>query len=157
MAKTIRRRRFEGKTDYKARFGLIKSGMQRVVVRKTNRYILGQIVESKGAQDFVIANTSSKDLIGKGWPANKSGSLKNRVAAYLTGYHLGKLALSKKVSEAILDIGMHRNIQKSRIFSFLKGAVDAGLKVPHGKDALPSDDFISINAEFKKIMEKIKA
>ena len=157
MTKTIRRRRAEGRTDYKARFGMVKSGMPRVVVRKTNRYILGQVVKSKEAQDFVIVNTSSKDLMGKGWPSDKVGSLKNRVAAYLTGYNLGKLALSKKISEGILDIGMHRNIQKSRMFSFLKGVIDSGFKVQHSKEALPSDDFISINSEFKKIMEKIKA
>ena len=41
VQKTIRKRRYEGKTDYKARFFLLKSGKPRVVFRKTNRYLLG--------------------------------------------------------------------------------------------------------------------
>lgn len=156
MGKTIRRRRQEGKTDYKARMELIKSGKPRLVIRKTNRYIIAQIVRSEGAQDFVVTTMSSKDLISKGWPEDKSGSLKNRAASYLIGYLVGKLALSKKVDEAILDFGMHRNIQKSRIYTVLKGVVDAGVKVPHDKKVLPTDEFVHVSPEFKKIIDKIK-
>jgi len=38
--RTIRRRRREGKTDYKARLNLLKSGLPRVIIRKTNNYII---------------------------------------------------------------------------------------------------------------------
>ena len=44
--KTIRRRRLEHKTDYKARLGLLKSNMPKLVVRKSNRYITVQLVIS---------------------------------------------------------------------------------------------------------------
>ena len=37
MPKVQRRRRIEAKTDYKARFNLLKSEKPRLVVRKTNR------------------------------------------------------------------------------------------------------------------------
>ena len=156
MGKTIRRRRLEGRTDYKARMEFIKSGKPRLVVRKTNRYMIVQIVQSNGAQDAVITTFSSKDLISKGWPEDKAGSLKNRAACYLTGYLIGKTAISKKVTEAILDFGMHRNSQKSRIYTVLKGVVDSGLKVPHDAKVLPKEELMHVNPEFKKIMEKIK-
>jgi large subunit ribosomal protein L18 len=156
MGKTIRRRRLEGRTDYKARLEFIKSGKPRLVIRRTNRYMIAQIVKSTGAQDSVIVNLSSKDLVLKGWPENKAGSLKNRAACYLTGFILGKEAQAKKINEAILDFGMHRNIQKSRIYTVLKGAIDSGLKVPHDVKVLPKEELIHVNNEFKKIMEKIK-
>jgi len=156
MARTIRRRRMEAKTDYKARLEMIKSGKPRLVVRKTNKYMIAQIVKDNQAQDSVIVGASSKDLLGKGWPKDKTGSLKNRAASYLTGFILGKMAKEKKISECILDAGMYRSIKKSRIYSVLKGAIDSGLKIPHSAEALPSDDLISVKGEYKKIIETIK-
>lgn len=137
--KSIRRRRHERKTDYKARLTLLKSGKPRLVIRKTNRYFIAQIVESKVAQDHIVLGVTSKQLLGFGWPADKSGSLKNKSSAYLTGYLLGVKAKAK-APEAILDLGMYRNIQKSRLYAVLKGALDAGLKVPHSSEALPEID-----------------
>lgn len=134
--RTVRRRRLEGRTDYKARFGMLKSGKSRLVVRKTNRYMLAQLVTSVAAQDTVVASVSSKDLLAKGWPAKDSGSLKSLPAAYLTGFLLVKRA---KMKEAILDAGMYRNIKKSRIYAVVQGAVDAGLKIPHDPAILPTD------------------
>jgi len=90
IGKTIRRRRKEGKTDYKSRLGLLKSGKARVVARKTNRYFIGQIVISDIAQDKVIIGANSKELLSKGWPEELKGSLKSLTACYLTGFLLGK-------------------------------------------------------------------
>src|SRR3989338_66668 len=106
MGKSIKRRRAEQKTDYKARLLFLKSGKPRLVVRKTNRYIIAQVVESSIAQDKVLFGVTSKDLLSKGWPKEKSGSLKSLPAAYLTGLMLGKMAKGK-VKETILDIGMN--------------------------------------------------
>ena len=39
----------------------------------------------------------------------------------------------------ILDIGLIRNIAKSRIYAFVQGVVDAGLTVPFKKDVLPDE------------------
>lgn len=135
MTKTIKRRRREGKTDYKTRFALLKSGKPRFVVRKTNKYIIAQIVETDIAQDKVIYGITSKQLLSHGWKS-KSGSLKSLKAAYQTGYLLGQ-KMKGKVGELILDTGMHRNIHKSRLYAVLRGAVDAGLNIPHNKDILP--------------------
>ena len=155
MPKTQRRRRQERKTDYKSRFNLLKSEKPRFVIRKTNRYILAQIVESDIAQDKVIAESSSKDLLSKGWPKEKSGSLKSLPAAYLTGFLLVK-NLKTKVGEVILDLGLQRNIHGSRLYAALKGAVDAGLKISHNTEALPKMERIQTNEKLKSIFEKVR-
>ncbi len=148
-----RRRRLEKKTDYKARLALLKSGKPRLVIRKSNRYITAQIVQSDIAQDKTICSVSSKSLLNKGWPKDKSGSLKNRTAAYITGFIFGKLAHDKKIKEAIVDTGMYRNIHKSRLYATLKGTLDAGLSVVHSKDILP--DVIESDKDFSEILKKI--
>lgn len=153
--KVLRRRRKEAKTDYKLRLNLLKSEKPRLVVRKTNRYILAQVVETEIAQDKVITKASSKDLLEKGWPKDKAGSLKSLQAAYLTGFLLGKKAKQK---ELILDVGLNRTIKGSRIFAVLKGAVDAGMKIPHNAKALPTEKRLQENEKLKdllKIKEKL--
>ena len=155
MPKTQRRRRREAKTDYKARFALLKSEKPRLVIRKTNRFVLVQLVESDNAQDKVIARASSKDLLEKGWPAEKIGSLKSLPAAYLTGFLLVK-KLKKKPADIVLDIGLNRSTSNSRLYAAVKGALDAGLKIPHKSEILPSIDRIKSNEKLKGIFERIK-
>ena len=153
--KTQRRRRSEGKTDYKARLALLKSEKTRVVVRKSNRYVLVQLVESDKAQDRTIGRVSSKDLMEKGWPKERAGSLKSLAAAYLTGFMLGK-KFKGKIKEAVLDIGLQRNAKESRIYAVLKGILDAGLNVVHNPEALPSMERIKENKKISGTFEKIK-
>ena len=153
--RTIRRRRREGKTDYKARLGFLKSGMPRVIVRKTNRYILGQIVVSDISQDRIILSVNSKDLLTNGWPKEMGGSLKSLPAAYLTGFLLGKKA--KDIDEAILDIGLQRNIKKSRLYAFLKGLVDAGFKIGHKESVLPDEEMMGKNEKTANLISKIRS
>lgn len=156
MTRTIRRRRLESKTDYKTRLALLKSGKPRLVVRKTNKYVIAQIVETNAAQDKIIIGLTSKALLSKGWPEENSGSLKSIPACYLTGLMLGNLAKSKmKDLDIILDIGMHRNIQKSRIYAVLKGCVDAGLKISHKEDLMFSLDEIRKNKNINLIFDKL--
>jgi len=152
--KTIKRRRREAKTDYRTRLTLLKSGKPRIVIRKTNRYIIAQIVVSDIAQDRVVVGLTSKVLLEKGWPRELSGCLKNRSAAYLTGFLLGKAAQKEKINSAIFDMGMNRNVPKSRLFSALKGAIDSGLKIPHKPESLPSMEMIK-NEKTSKIFDKI--
>lgn len=154
--KLPRRRRLEKKTDYKARFALLKSGAKRLVARKTNKYIIAQIVETEEAQDKVVIGISSKALLDKGWPKEYAGSLKSLSASYLTGLLLGKLANEKKISSAIFDIGMNRNIHKSRLYALLKGALDSGLKIPHKQESLPSDEELRKNEKLKNLTNRIK-
>jgi len=159
MRKTIRRRRIEKKTDYKSRLALLKSEKPRLVIRKTNRYIIANLVKTDIAQDNTIININSKSLLEKGWPKEFSGSLKSISAAYLTGLLLGNLAKSKlpEGQEIILDIGMHRNISKSRIYSLLKGALDSGLKISHDPSVLPTEKELTKNEKLSPVLEKIKS
>ena len=154
IGRTIRRRRKENKTDYKARLGFLKSEKPRAVVRKTNRYVIGQIVVSDVAQDRIIAAAHSKELLSKGWPKELEGSLKNSAACYLTGYLLGKKMKNGK--EVILDIGLQRNIKKTGIYAFLKGLVDAGVDVPHNEDSLLGEEDIKKNEKIESIFDKVK-
>lgn len=157
-----KRRRLEGKTDYKARLVMLKSRKDRVIFRKTNKYILGQFVKSENAQDKVSVSVSSKELVDYGWPSAAMGSLKSLTAAYLTGLLLGKKVADKEENAiAIFDTGLIRNIPKSRVYAFLKGAIDSGIKIPCKKEVFPDEKRIEgrhlkKEIHFEKIREKIK-
>ncbi len=158
---TIRkRRRRQGKTDYRARLRILSSGKPRLVVRKSNLYIIAQIVNSKEAQDSVVCAVNSKVLNKYGWNFSK----KNLPASYLTGFLLVKKYKSKmqkmeKEQGAILDLGLYRNTRGSKIYACLKGALDAGLKIPHSEEILPKEERIKgkhINKEVEKVFEQVK-
>ena len=68
VGKTIKRRRLEAKTNYSKRIKLLKGNSPRIVFRKSNKYILAQLVESKEAQDKVKFGVTSKKLLDYGWP-----------------------------------------------------------------------------------------
>lgn len=156
-------RRQKGKTDYKARMSLLKSGKTRIVFRKTNRHAMGQGVKSREAQDYVLAGANSKELMEYGWPESASGSLKSIPACYLAGFLLGKKLLDKDVNEGIFDIGLLRSIKKSRAYAFLKGVSDAGIKINTKPDVFPDEKRIKglhmkskVSDIFSKIKEKIE-
>jgi len=149
MKKINKRRRREYKTDYKARKNMLKAGLPRIIFRKTNKYITGQLIESNDAQDKVLSTFNSKQLLKKGWPEKLKGSLKSLPAAYLTGYILGKQINLK--SEVIFDIGLRRSIAKSRIYAFAKGLKEAGIKIAVKEEVLPE-----VKAD-KIDIEKIKS
>lgn len=132
------RRRREGKTDYRKRLALLKSGLPRMVVRRTNRYMIVQFVRFKHEGDEVIAYASSKELQRYGWPY----AGKNTPAAYLTGFLAALRAKKAGVSEAILDVGRFPSKKGSRLYAALKGALDAGVEVPHSPEVLPDESRI---------------
>jgi large subunit ribosomal protein L18 len=133
------RRRREGKTDYGTRMKLIDLDKHRLVVRISNANVIVQIITVGENGDETIISAHSKELQRSGW----LGGAKNTSAAYLTAYICGKKALKMNVNEAVLDIGLKRAVKSSRVFAALKGAVDAGLSVPHGELILPDEDRIS--------------
>ncbi|MGC8570864.1 MAG: 50S ribosomal protein L18 [Caldivirga sp.] len=134
------RRRREGKTDYYKRRIMVISGKPRLVVRFSNRYVVAQVIVSAPQGDFTVAEANSRELAKKfGW----LGGTGNTPAAYLVGLLVGYRALSKGVKLAILDVGLHRVTKGGRLFAVVKGAVDAGLEVPHDEEILPGDDRLS--------------
>jgi large subunit ribosomal protein L18 len=124
------RRRREQKTDYKKRLASLKSKKLRMVFRKSNRYINVQLIEYKDGVDVTNVHVNSRDLEKFGWMGNAS-----QASSYLTGYLFGKRALQKGYKEAIFDLGMNTPAHGGRAFSALKGALDAGLTVPHSEEA----------------------
>ena len=159
MTKTQKKRKNERKTDYKARLTLLKSEIPRIVVRKTNKYLIAQYVKSYEGQDSIIVGVTSKDLLDYGWDKKYLGSLKSIPVAYLTGKLLGNKIHEKKHKEAILDIGLIRNVSGSRIYAVLKGLVDANIKIPFNEKAFPSEERISgkhLKEDVRKMIDKVK-
>jgi len=138
--KTIKRRRKENKTDYLRRLKLLKGGKPRIVFRKTNKYILAQYVSSKEAQDKIEFGVNTRILLKYGWPEN--GSLKSVPASYFLGYYFGKRIAKEKLETPILDFGMIQTIHKNKVYAFLKGLIDSGLKISCKKEAFPDEERI---------------
>ncbi len=158
--KTLKRRKLEGKTDYGKRLKLLKSYSPRIVFRKTNRYIIAQYVTSREAQDKVEVGVTSKDLKEFGWPDEFEGSLKAIPAAYLTGLLIGKEIIKKKLKTPIVDFGMIRAISKNRAYAFVKGLIDAGIKINCSEEQFPEEERISgknLKEDFSKTFKEIKS
>ncbi len=118
------RRRQESVTDYRKRLGLVKSGLDRIVVRKSNKRIIGQVVKYVANGDRVIVHADSNELIKLKWPAKS-----NRPTAYLTGLLLAKKAGKEASSDHILDIGLTSPVKYSIPFVFAQGCIDGGMKL----------------------------
>ena len=154
--KTQKRRRRERKTDYKNRINILKSSIPRIVFRKTNRYIIGQLTESKEAQDKIITSVNSKELLNLGW--EWKGSLKSVPAAYLTGRIFAKKIKDKGFNNTILDLGLLRDVKKSRIYSFAKGVQDGGVSLSVEEKYYPAKERIigmHMKKDIKSKMEEI--
>ncbi len=78
------RRRREGKTDYYKRTRLVVADAPRMVVRKTNRHIIIQLVTAEMDGDRTLVAANSAELESYGF----KGSTSSTPAAYLTGHAL---------------------------------------------------------------------
>lgn len=170
------RRRREGKTDYTARKALIiqdqrtiNNPKHRLVVRRTNRDIICQIVMAHVYGDTVMCSAYSHELKRYGIKVG----LTNYAACYATGLLLARRLLQKlkldtlypgvkeatgatkpveanakgpRPFKAFLDVGLHRTTTGSRIFAVMKGAADGGLNVPHNEKR-----FVGYNTKTKKL------
>lgn len=156
--RTQKRRRKENKTDYLKRLKLLKGEKPRIVFRKTNRYIISEYVVSREAQDKIIVGFDSRKLNEYGWPKNAQGSLKSIPASYLTGYLIGKIITKQNLEVPILDAGMNRVLHKNKIYAFIKGLIEAGIKINCKKDFFPEDSRIKGQHLKNKIpFEEIKS
>ncbi|UCE37786.1 MAG: 50S ribosomal protein L18 [Thermoplasmata archaeon] len=154
--RVARRRRREGKTDYRKRIRHLKSGLPRAVIRKSTRNINVQFIEYDPRGDKVICTASGFDLEGFGWKSTTS----NTTAAYLTGYLAGKRAKNAGIEKAVLDIGLHTPTKGSRVFASLSGLLDAGIDLPHDKEILPSEERIRgehLGEDMKNQFDAVKA
>jgi large subunit ribosomal protein L18 len=157
--RVARRRRREGKTDYRKRINLIKSGKPRAVVRRSSRSISVQFVKYNPKGDEVLVCANGLELEKFGW----NGSAANTQAAYLTGYLAGKRAKGAGLENAVMDIGLHSPTKSSRIFASLKGLIDAGIDVPHNENILPSQERITgaykgeeVKSQFETVLASLE-
>ena len=153
------RRRRNGKTDYRLRLGVLKSGKPRLVVRKSSKNISCQIISYDPKGDRVVAHADSRNLKGYGW----NGHCGNVPAAYLTGMLCGTKAKAS-VKEAVADLGLYASVKGSRLYAAIRGVSDAGISVPHSEDVMPPKDRIEgkhtansekTEKEFRAAKEKI--
>ena len=153
------RRRREGKTDYRKRLRLLKSGKVRMVVRKSIKNTQIQLIEYKEEGDNIIVSANSNELIKK---YNWKFSTSTTPAAYLTGLLVGKRAKDKGIKECVVDIGQHPPVTGSKLFASIKGASDAGLSCPVKEEKISKEDRImgkhlskDIEPALKEIKNKI--
>ena len=136
------KRRRQGKTDYHRRLRLLRSGAPRAVVRVSNTQVICQLVSYNPGGDAILHSVNGKSLTDScAWP--EDASKKSIPACYVAGYALGKKAVSAGNHEAVLDIGLAASSPGSRVFSALKGMIDAGLDIPHGTSVLPNEERLS--------------
>jgi len=162
-----KRRRHEGKTDYKQRRNMVKqaknkynSPKYRLVVRFTNKKVICQIVYATIQGDRTVCQATSADLAKYGI----SCGLSNYATTYATGllvarrllktygmdgdfkgqeeingeeYHVEDDESERKPFKVHLDVGLVRTSIGSRVFAALKGAADGGLHVPHSAKNFP--------------------
>jgi large subunit ribosomal protein L5e len=160
-----KRRRGQGKTDYRARTKMVRQDKNkfntrkyRLIVRFTNRYVIAQVAYATIAGDVVVSQATSKELDRYGVKAG----LKNYAAAYCTGLLVARRTLKKfgldqtikgkeeidgedfhvededeHCFKCILDVGIRRTCVGARMWGALKGAVDGGLHVPHNTKNFP--------------------
>lgn len=122
------RRRGEFVTNYRKRLAALKSRLPRLVVRKSTRSVVVQLVAFEPAADRVIAGVHSNELKGYGWSPRA-----NIPTAYLAGLLCAMKAKKAKLKDmrAILDVGLATTTKGSFAFAALKGALDGGLDVAH--------------------------
>jgi len=162
-----KKRRREGKTDFKARRKMVRQDKNkfnnrkyRLIVRFTNRKCICQIAYATIRGDMVITQANSTELGKYGVPVG----WKNYSCAYLTGlliarrtlkqfgldenfkgketldggdYHVEDEENEQKPFKAILDVGLRRTTMGARMWGALKGAVDGGLHIPHNTKNFP--------------------
>lgn len=157
------KRRRQCKTNYPKRIRLVaqykdKYGTPkyRLVVRKTNRDIIAQIISSDMTHDKCHVSAYAHELKDYGIEVGFT----NYAAAYCVGLLLARRLLTKfqKDNEgndnidgdfyldddsfkANLDTGLVRCTTGANIFGVLKGAVDGGLNIPHNTRRFPGSSY----------------
>lgn len=146
------RRRREKKTDYRKREALLKSGLPRMVVRKTNRQVIVQFFEFDPAGDKCIVSVDAKKLKKiSGWEMKC-----NSWSAYLAGLLAGKEAIKNGLKKFVLDIGRQTPTKGAIVFAALQGAVDAGLETNFEKEIVPLDKIQNVPEKMKSSFEEAK-
>ncbi len=151
-----------GKTDYRARKQLLISKKPRLVIRKSLKNTVMQIIVPKEAGDITLVSASTQELKKYGYTAATG----NITSAYLAGLLVGLRAKKKGTMEAIPDMGLYHTTKGGLLFAALKGVVDAGLEIPHNPEIFPSEERIvgkhidkyrktNIEEQFEAVKQKL--
>jgi len=133
------RRRQEGKTDYRQRRALLKSGEKRLVLRLSISHAAVQFIEASLIGDRVIASATTRELVQSyGWKA----ACGNLPSAYLTGFLAGLKVKKTGLKRALLDVGVRKPKSGGRLYAGLKGVIDAGVEIPCSEDIIPDESRI---------------
>jgi large subunit ribosomal protein L18 len=148
------RRQREGKTDYRKRLSLLKSGATRVIIRRYANSVIVQLSNYDEIGDKTQIYVRSVELKKFGWNASTG----NIPAAYLTGFLAGKKAIAKKIDAGIVDLGLQKSSKESRIYAAVKGLIDAGVKINCDEKVLPSEERIKglHISNYAKVLKKNK-
>jgi large subunit ribosomal protein L18 len=136
FTRTLKRIRLD-KTNYRKRAAIIIGRHSFATVRVTDQNVSAQVIKATPTGDLVIASAHSHELAKHGW----KGSSNNLPACYLTGLILGKKALEKGTSKAVLYIGKERFT--TRVAACAKGIADAGLDMPVSEESVPAEERIT--------------
>src|SRR3989338_4310797 len=104
-------RRIQKRTDYKQRLGLLKSGLHRIVIRKSINDIRVQVVQYDRKGDITRLEDRASSLKRLGWKAHCA----NMPAAYLIGYKIGRKMLASGIKQAVADIEIGRASCRERV------------------------------------------
>ena len=146
---TLKRIR-EDKTNYRKRSAILIGRQLFVTVKISDQNVAAQVLRPTPTGDIVIVSAHSRELAEHGW----KGGFNNLPACYLTGMLLGKKALEKEVSSAVLYIG--KNHFTSRVAACMKGIVDSGVRMPFSEESLPDEGRISGHhiADYSNILKE---
>lgn len=133
---TLKRIRSD-KTNYRKRAAVIIGRHSFATVKVTDQNVSAQVIKATPTGDLVIASAHSHELAKHGW----KGATNNLPACYLTGLLLGKKALEKGTSKAVLYIGKEHFT--TRVAACAKGIADAGVNMPVSEESVPAEERIS--------------
>lgn len=150
-------RRIRGQTDYQQRLKLLKSNLTRLVVRRSNKNMVVQLVNYDVNGDKILTAARSVDLKNFGFTLNTG----NISAAYLTGFLAGKRAQKAKLKgDVIVDMGLQSSLYGTRVFAAIKGVLDSGVNVRVKDVVFPTQERIDgahlSKKDAGKIIEKTK-
>lgn len=133
---TLKRIRSD-KTNYRKRAAIIIGRHSFATVKVTDQNVSAQVIKATPTGDVVITSAHSHELAKHGW----KGGTNNLPACYLTGLLLGKKALEKGTSKAVLYIGKEHFT--TRVAACAKGIADAGVNMPMSEESVPAEERIS--------------
>ncbi len=133
------RRKREGRTDYNLRLKILAGRKPRVVVRRTLKHLILQVVDYTPTGDKVLVASHTHDLGQYGWKAGTG----NIPAGYLAGLLLGVRAKKAGITSCVADIGMHPAVHGGVVFAALKGCVEAGISLPLDDKVVPDQKRLS--------------